>query len=277
MDKLRIILPIRYQKYFKLRDDLRPFFNNVEWVNDDENILRICEGVIIALSPTLQYSCVKKCLNYSNISHLLLEKPLAVTPYLANDLIDKLEHSRKKFRIAYNFRYTDWGRNLLRSSGGLKNIFWDFQAHHYRLNVQTWKRQHTEGGGALRFYGIHLIALLSELGYNKVFFSETKAKQYSEVDSWQAEIRGINLLPCVLNINTDNKITRFTIKYNDMKLWTIMHPFQITTSSIKTNRLDQRIPFLIQSLNDLFYEEKIFYEWYKTTNSLWYDIEQRTL
>jgi len=39
------------------------------------------------------------------------------------------------------------------------------KADHFKNNKDNWKRDHKQGGGPLRFYGIHLIAVLAELGY----------------------------------------------------------------------------------------------------------------
>ncbi len=270
-----IILPIAYQEQFKIRKDIASFYNGIEWVNQGENILELCEGVIIALPPIQQYMWVKKCLNYERISHILLEKPVAVSPLLANKLLDNLKVAGKKFRIAYNFRYTDWGQSMLCHAEGVKNIFWDFQANHYMKNIQTWKRLHEQGGGALRFYGIHLIALLSELGYNNVSYSEVKFKE-NEVENWEAELTGVNLSPCTLSVASNSKHTRFWIQDADDKIHSISSPFQ-TIQQKKEIVMDERIPFLTKCLSDLFHKSHSHCEWYRKANLLWENVENRTL
>ena len=48
-------------------------------------------------------------------------------------------------------------------------IGWNFQAAHFRSNSpESWKANSQNGGGALRFYGIHLLACAAELGYQTV-------------------------------------------------------------------------------------------------------------
>ncbi|TLY48048.1 MAG: hypothetical protein E6K54_03590 [Gammaproteobacteria bacterium] len=276
LDNLNIILPQRYQQHFLQRDDIKSFYDQVEWVKKDEELLEICEGVIIALPPRQQTICVKKCLGYKHISHFLLEKPVAITPHLAIDLITNLKKSGKKFRIAYNFRYTEWGETLLASLGGIKNIAWNFQAHHYAKNIQTWKRLHQEGGGALRFYGIHLIALLTELGYDTVSYSEININQSNEAENWEAEIAGVNLVTCSVKLATDSRDTNFLVKDNKNHTYSFLHPFDTASTGIASFS-DDRIPFLTKLLQDLFYGEKQYYEWYETTNLLWNRIEQKVL
>lgn len=276
INNLHIFLPKRYQKHFQQREDLKTFYEQVEWVSEGVNLLENCEGIIIALPPRQQIIYVNKCLNYKHISHLLLEKPVAITPSLAIGLISDLKKSGKKFRIAYNFRYTNWGEMMLASRVGIKNIYWSFQAHHYAKNIQTWKRLHEEGGGALRFYGIHLIALLTELGYDSVSYSEINAKQPNEAESWEAEITGKNLSTCLLKLTTNSRNTNFLVKDSENHNFSFLNPFQ-TFSTNMVRSSDYRIPFLTKLLKDLFCNEKKYYEWYETTNQLWNCIEQKVL
>ena len=273
---VKLFLSSCYQSQVCKRSDISFFFNSIEWIDGDEPLLEICDAVVLALPPAQQFSCVKKCLAYPNINYILCEKPLATTPDLANDLLMDLTLSGKKFRIAYNFRYTEWGIAILNSLKNIENISWNFQAHHYAQNIQTWKRQHKKGGGALRFYGIHLIALLSELGYSDASYSEIKTNQKNEAETWRAEIIGDNLANCKLNIATNSSETSFILKDSNGHTYSLLHPFQ-TFLSDKENKRDQRIPFLTKGLYDLFYHPEFFCKWYKHTNLLWKNIEQRTL
>lgn len=271
-----VILPTRYQEKLKQRNEITHFYNRVEWMNSDVDLLEHCEGIIIALPPEQQVRWVKKCLTYKTISHILLEKPVAITPILSTDLINEIESSGKKFCIAYNFRYTDWGKAILRHVPSIESITWNFQAHHYAQNVKNWKRLHQEGGGALRFYGIHVIALLAELGYSDVSYSEIKAAKKNEAEIWHARLLADDLSPCIVTINSNNKEAQFVIKGNNAQNYSFLHPFQIQ-SQTKNNKIDQRIPFLIEGIIDLFFNEKKDYACYRRTHLLWNKIEQRTL
>lgn len=270
------ILPTRYQERIKARKDISRFYNVIEWVSDDEALLEICEGIIIALPPTEQYKLAKKCLGLKNISHMFLEKPLAPSPAFADDLLNDLESSGKKFRLGYNFRYTPWGQDVLKNAKGIKSVIWSFRAHHYIQNIQTWKRQHDEGGGAIRFYGIHLIALLAELGYNDVSYSKVKEKNKNEVESWDTELIGTNLPPCRISIVSDSEDNKFIVCDGSGHEYSFLQPFQ-TMIPQEDNLMDQRIPFLADGLLDVFQNDKPFYDWYYKVNSLWSNIERRTL
>src|SRR5581483_4392648 len=63
---------------------------------------------------------------------------------------------------------TDWAREFVRSFRQIKptsvRINWRFLAHHYQNNLDNWKRRPEQGGGALRFYAIHFLALLAMVG-----------------------------------------------------------------------------------------------------------------
>lgn len=275
LKNISIILPSRYKERFIHRAELTSYYNRIEWIDNQKDILALCEGLIIALPPIQQFSWVQKALQYRNISHLLLEKPLASTPDLAMNLISDLEISGKKFKIGYNFRYTDWGEHILRHTKGIKSITWKFKAHHYKQNIQTWKRLHHQGGGALRFYGIHLIALLSELGYSDVVNSIIEVNE-CEAETWSARLAKVDLPPCDVTIATNSNQNIFQVIDSNGYIISLSDPFQ-TIQSFSGTFIDRRIPYLIKLLKALFCEKKMDNNWYKVTHLLWHTIEQRTL
>jgi len=276
MPGLTVILPVRYQKYFETRSDIGCFYDIVEWVSDEEELLKTCDGVVVALPPEQQYMWVKKCLNCTNISHILLEKPLAVNPVIADNLLNSLKSSGKKFRIGYNFRYTEWGLNILKGAETIESMSWDFCANHYYQNIQTWKRQHKYGGGALNFYGIHIVAFLAELGYKYALYSEITTKYEGEADSWSAELGGINLSSCKIKVDSNNTNTNFIIHYNKEEVLSLLQPFQ-TIEQPKSAVIDIRIPVLKRLLLDLFYNDQFCYNLYDEVNLLWENIAQKTI
>ena len=274
LPNINIILPKRYQERIKGRDDIKQFYNFIVWTDNLEKSLAACEGVIIALPPKQQYIIAKKCIDIKNINHILLEKPLACSPELAIDLLNSLELSGKKFRIGYNFRYTYWGKKFLHEKKGVENIYWRFSAHHYAQNIETWKRYHNEGGGALRFYGIHLIALLAELGYKDLSYSKISTKQENEVEIWEAELLGADLFSCRIYVDSNSDYITFNVQENNQETYLLKQPFEIKQSHITL--IDRRVPFIKEALEDLFYEDQLYYEWYKATNLLWDNIEKKS-
>lgn len=273
-----VFLPIRYQKRVRLRKDIACLYHLIHWVNDDdEELLKLSQGVIIALPPKEQYFWIKKCLYYKHITHMLLEKPIAINPVLSKKIINELIYSKIKFRVAYNFRFTEWGESIRFCQSGLKKLTWNFQAHHYKYNIKNWKRYHALGGGALRFYGIHFIAFLSELGYTNVCFSQLALSKKSEAESWCAKFKGDGLSVCMVNICSNSRETNFVIQYKNESNHFLLHPFENTLLQDGANS-DQRVPYLMQSIFDLFYgdQDLPYFKWYKHTNLLWHNIEQWT-
>ncbi|MDP9195314.1 MAG: Gfo/Idh/MocA family oxidoreductase [Pseudomonadota bacterium] len=269
-----VLLPVRYRERLLARNDIHHLADRIIWLGDTESILPECSAVIIALPPALQAPWIEKCLEYPDIQYMLLEKPLAVSPAIADSLLKQLEASGKIFRIGYNFRFTDWGSQLLGRSGGADVMEWCFQAHHYARNVPTWKRLHAEGGGALRFYGIHLIALLAELGYTSADFSHIPAGSPGEAASWTARITGAGLVPCSIHVDSHSQNTVFTIRDSDQNILHLSQPFEQATRD--NNILDQRVVFLKKLLDDLFLDPRPCHPWYERVIRLWNDIEQKT-
>ncbi len=265
-----VILPTCYQETILARQDLHSYYDAIQWGTDHASILQECEGVVMALPPAEQYVMVKKCLAYNNIMCFFLEKPLATSPILAADLLDLLVSSGKKFRLGFNFRYTDWGKKLLSQDRGASHISWNFCAHHYVKKVQTWKRYHSEGGGALRFYGIHLIALLAEMGYDDVCFSAVRGKQPDDAAEWVAELAGPKLENCHIYVSSHCEETSFKTQSSEYHC-DLSQPFQRAEHS---PFLDQRVPFLMEGVLDLFQNNERYYPWYQKANNLWQKIEE---
>lgn len=267
----QVVLPARYQERILTRNDIRRFYNEIEWVSDRHAVLDMCDGVIIALPPTQQYEAVMDCIKKRNISYLLLEKPLAVSPEHSHILLECLESSEKTFRLGYNFRYTDWGKKLLSQAVGANNITWHFCAYHYAHHVHNWKRVHSQGGGALRFYGIHLIAIMAEAGYRDVRFSSFPRNNLDEVEHWTAELIGTDVPNCMLTVATKSNDPLFQIQYGNHDKCSLSQPFQ--TERNRDHLIDDRVSFLMEGLADLFSNPVRFYPWYKQANLLWHNIE----
>jgi hypothetical protein len=200
-----------------------------------------------------------------------------------NHLID----SRKIFRIGYLFRYTGWGQQLLTALNTHEmtsvTIQWNFWAHHFRQNIQTWKRSHAAGGGVIRFYGIHIIALLAEMGYDQVDFSETAVISGDEYEKWRVVFTGRDLPQCEVMIDSRSLENRFRViacsNKNKQLITTVMadirDPFDLSDRSSLASSLDKRIPMLSRLCQSLWESNAGEYDWYATTIKLWYKIEEK--
>merc|ERR1711991_704540 len=140
------------------------------WVDNQKVSIEKSNNVIIAVPPIKQSIMIKKCLEFKTIKNIFLEKPLAQSPIESSMVLNILNTSKVNYAINYSFIYLELLHKKLLSVN-LKcelNLNWEFMAHHYIKNLDTWKNKHSHGGGALRFYGIHVIALLAYVGYNNI-------------------------------------------------------------------------------------------------------------
>ena len=168
-----VVLPRRYRDIFYARRELLGFAERIEWQPDETAALSRAAGVVIALRPEDQREQVLRSLTFPGIGRLLLEKPLAPTPREAMELHRTLIQSGRVFRVGYTFCDLPW-MPLIRDSASVNpdaelSISWRFLAHHFQHALFNWKRSSSTGGGAIRFYGIQLIAMLAQSGYRLVF------------------------------------------------------------------------------------------------------------
>ncbi len=279
----QIVLPERYKTRYHSRPELTSFNQAIEWQTDEQTALDTSSGVLLSLQPAQQYKWLPFCLAKKNIDYLLLEKPLAKSPADAMLLFQLLKQAKKKYRIGYLFRLTPWGQILLTHLkhspiDSRLSIKWHFMAHHFRHGLTTWKRSHTEGGSVLRFYGIHIIALLAELGYQQVMFSELSGSTFDESENWQAHFSGPLLPDCTIEIATRSSHNLFQISgkgFTDTQssqlFVNLSDPFDIQQSS---NTLDKRVPLLITLCHSLFNSTDAM-DWYEQAIILWSAAEQQ--
>jgi predicted dehydrogenase len=279
-----VVLPLRYRSRLEARDDVQGLAEEVEWCTDERHALRLSNTVVLAQRPADQVQRVAECLLSPRISKLLLEKPLAPDPESAAQTMRKLAGSGKRFRIGYAFRYTEWGRALLAWYQAAEptasvRIEWKFQAHHYVSNVNTWKRRISMGGGALRFYGIHLIALLAELGYDAVMTSRIEADGDDEASGWDAAMIGPGLPDCSIHVDSNCGQHVFAVRsrgrdQQELQI-SLRDPFADTSGAGVP--FDRRVGVLVHLCRDLLFGDQVSYPWYQATIDLWRQAENGTI
>ncbi|WP_197495373.1 hypothetical protein [Mycobacterium kyorinense] len=211
---VEVALPSRYRDAVSGRAELSGYVQQVVWCSDVDDALARSSGVVIALRPEDQMRWVPRLTEMPNIRQLILEKPLAPTPGSAASLLMAVENAGKRYRVGYTFRFTPWAgklREALTGSADSISFDWSFLAHHYRVGLDNWKRFSSRGGGAVRFYGIQAIALLSELGYDGVSTSTVCGASDDEIDCWEGTFTGPNLCPCVLTLASRETNTFFRV------------------------------------------------------------------
>lgn len=282
-----VVLPSDYRPRISQRDELAPFVKRCHWRPTREAALGAADGVVIALPPEEQANWARRCLARPNITRLLLEKPLAESPAAAASLLCDLSASGKPFRIGYTFRYTGWGEHLLDAlrkgdRGGELLMTWTFLAHHFRHDLRNWKRFSERGGGPIRFYGIQLIALLAEAGYNEVISSHSFGAHPDETEQWDASIVGPDLPRCHIQLHTRSEASVFSVEVRSnsggeatSRLFHNGDPF--SAERCGGSELDRRVPTLGRLCKSVWGSTETDIEWYDAAIHLWGAVERSTV
>lgn len=277
-----VCLPSRYKARLAERDDVRLFQDHVVWADDEASVLEQVDAVVISQRPADQDGWIRDVVDRPDISACLLEKPLAASPEAAANILDLLEASGKRFRIGYNFRFTPWSGMIASElatigTAGTLDIDWQFRAYHYAHDKLNWKRTVSAGGGALRFFGIHLVGLLAEWGYDDVVSSECTSSRPDECETWTATFTGPNLPTCNVRVATNINDPRFWIDCSRgngavERLVTLGDPFE---ASATDGDFDRRFGILTEVCKDLIESPVASYPWYRRSVRLWERAEQQ--
>lgn len=268
----QVILLDRYKSVIERRRELQRFAHNIVWVHDENAALDSAEAVVLARRPSDQTSLIDEIVRRSHLSRVLLEKPIGVTPESAGRILDRLSRSAKIVRIGYTFRYNPWAERLL--SAGANNgpieIEWLFTANHYEADLANWKRHVSEGGGVVRFFGIHLIALLSKLGCTKVDQSQVQFVEQDEASRWQANFAGAGLPPCRVTVDSRSSERSFRVRSTAVTAQ-LNDPFDEHEPQFE---IDRRVAGLRRLCEDFLSATTQEMEWYRSSIRLWDEVER---
>ena len=155
----KIFLQKKYKNFFYSRSELKNFNNKIIWYDNLKAIINAIDIVIIAKRPIDQDIQIRKILNFKNkIKHFFLEKPLS-SNYKRSFLLEKkIRMKKKSFSICFIFEYLSWYneiKKIIKSNNNNIVINWLIK----NKKKKNWKYQKKDGGGVIRFYGIHMIKL----------------------------------------------------------------------------------------------------------------------
>jgi predicted dehydrogenase len=273
----RVLLPQRYRTVVESRAELSGFAAGIDWVSDERAAIDGAQALVNARRPADQSRMIAEILRHNGLKRLLLEKPLAPTPALAAQLQNRIEASGKILRMGYMFGFTGWGRDLMTRAAdttGDIQIKWTFRAHHYAANLSNWKRSRTEGGGALRFYGIQLISLLADLGFDGVVASSTVSALSDEAEVWCATLSNGRSARCEIEVDSNSAQTEFSIHAPALSLAiSLPDPFGEPSDAAQ----DRRVPILSSLCRELLTSEQTPHSSYRKTIALWQAIEDATV
>ncbi|KJC50798.1 Gfo/Idh/MocA family oxidoreductase [Bradyrhizobium sp. LTSP857] len=255
---MKVALPERYRAVVGGRSELVEYVPEVIWCADRDDALARSNGAVVALRPADQADWMARLAEMPEIRQLILEKPVAPTPEVAMQLLEAFERTGKRYRVGYTFRFMPWAERLravLGKGADALSLDWSFMAHHYRANLANWKRFDASGGGALRFYGIHLVALLAELGYDDVSSSVICGPSDAEAASWEAVFTAEALPPFALRVDSHAAQTCFRItaaqrRESDPVIADQLDPFS-SVSQASVNVRDSRVDVLAQLCRSL--------------------------
>jgi predicted dehydrogenase len=271
-----VALPETYRPTLLARPELAPLAGRVTWFPDEHAALAAADAVAIARRPADQEALLAQILSGSRIERLLLEKPLARTPAAAAAMQETLERSGRAWRIGYTFRFTPWARQLRQrlSRGGELSLCWTFRAHHFAHARATWKRRHADGGGAVRFYGIQVLALLAECGYRDVLVSDAYESARDEISAWRARFAGPSLPTCTVSIDSNAAVSRFAANgtARDTAEFDLSDPF--AQAAAPALGADRRVAPISELALSLWNDAETFAPWYGAAVELWRRAEE---
>lgn len=282
-----ILLPERTRARFALRPELQRFSSTIRWL-PEETILQQAEMLIVARRPIDNAEIVAAwagAQNKSTARELVLEKPLSVTPADARNLLEAVVQHRVDLKTGFTFRWTTWGRHWLAllqartaaASRSTWHVRWFFLAHHYAHGLSNWKRFHAMGGGALRFFGIHLIALLAEAGCNEVIDSTLIHQPDGDAPRWRATLRGPHHQEVTVDVDACSSSTTFEVRRDDgMIVHDGRDPFDPPLPQMPWSDVDRRCGLLTELLDEQALVGDQRATRIATATNLWDKVEEAT-
>lgn len=268
-----VILPAAYRERLEARGDLRGYASSIRWVADAPAALAQATGVVLATVPAEQPGWVARCCEATNIERIVVEKPLAVDPSAAQAVLDRLQRSGKRYRVGYTLLHAAWNEGLRWPAAGRVAIDWTFMAHHFAKGLDNWKRREAEGGGVVRFFGVHLFALLARHGYADVGGSRVEGSQAGQPERWHATFTGPRLPPVEVRVDSRTAAERFSIAFagGARPAVDLREPFELERPSAPD---DRRVPVLERLLETFSQDDAAYRSLYAQANALWQRMEE---
>ena len=280
----KIALLSKAYETFKNRPELQFCEQQIVWIDNEDDFFDAVGTVIFCVPPDVQTACLTKYSNRSNIKRIVLEKPVAVSPEISDEFLHLLLRQHKSIRVGYTFQFLDWGKQLINifqsTPDTIKNISirWSFKAHHYKNNLSNWKRYNSAGGAVIRFYGIHIIALLAQLGYTNVLQSESRGFTNDDLFLWKALFSNDHLPPfnILVDSNADTENFNLSIDYKkelnkEPLIVSMPNPF----GGNNFDGVDERTGLLTQLIGsfDNTIQSSSYFNFYFKVNELWSLVE----
>ena len=262
----KIYLKKKYKEFYYSRKELVKFSKKICWYSNLNEVIKKIDYVVIAQRPIDQNKNLKFFLKKKNkIKHFFLEKPLGKNPIISKRMIVDLNKKKIRYSLGFIFEFTKWYNFLkkkIKKNNNNFNIFWSIKKD--TNSKKSWKHNNSQGGGILRFYGIHFIKIFSDLNFINI--QRNILNKYS----WNIEVsrNDSNKINLRINFKHSNK---FLIKNNNKKIFYSSNPF---LKKIIYNKLDPRCLFIKKYIKKNLSTTYMNLNRYKKFVEFWEKIEQ---
>ena len=217
----KIFLNKKYRVFFNSRSELAKFKSRIVWYENINNTIHKIDYLVIAKRPSDQSRIIKSLLRKNNkIKHFFLEKPISSTPKKTINLLKILYTKKINFSVGFLFEYTSWAK-LIKKHLSIKKknkIFIKWNILKKINSTKSWKYNFNEGGGLLRYYGIHLIKLFSDFNFDNI------EKNKINKNYWELKIQD-NKKNSIRLMLKYSKTSNFSYKINNAKFNKLHNPF----------------------------------------------------
>ena len=258
-----IFLKKGYEIVLNKRKNISKFKDKIIWYKNSLKKISKIDYVIIAKRPKDQENIIKKLeFNKLKIKKLFLEKPIANNPVNSLKLLSYLKRKRINFSIGFLFKFLSWYKFLKKNTkqNGNYNILWEIKIN---KKNNSWKYNFKDGGGLLRFYGIHFIRFLFD---NKFLFIKKKIIKQNFLSLISKDKKN-NLIQIIIKFSNKNK---FIVKNDKKVIYEASNPFLQKIKKYKDPRVKIVSIYIKEALKDYKtnykYEKEFILFWKKIEN-----------
>ncbi|MGC6512566.1 MAG: hypothetical protein ACON4J_07330 [Parvibaculales bacterium] len=158
-----VFFPADYRPDVLEREEMAELWDKFHFIDDATSSMSGMDLVCCARRPAENAGLAEKLFETNFSGSLVVEKPIHVTPDTAMRLAEKLNASGLNWGVPYLFLYEDWFADLKEGISSNKKMVLNW-SHQIFSTQATWKSNAHQGGGALAFYMIHILAVFQALG-----------------------------------------------------------------------------------------------------------------
>ena len=236
----KIYLNQRYKKFFSTRSELEKYSKKIIWYIDQNKIIDNINYIVVAKRPQEQSKIIKKMLEKkNNLKHIFLEKPIDINPKKSISFLNYLNKKKINYSFGFIFKYLRWYKSMKIKLTKNQNFEIIWQIDKKQKNNNHWKYSFTQGGGLVKFYGIHFIELFFSLNLVNI------KKNIISKNCWKIVVSDNknNFVNLIIKFAKKNN---FFIKHNKKNIINSMNPF---LKKITNKKTDPRSTILKKYIN----------------------------